>query len=223
MSRASVNEVAKFLEHAVDELINGGGGTWYMPLNDYLDLDVGWMPGYGPEDWADGWDEAICAGIVVNDDMPDIEWATMPYADNGDVWDTCMALDCENEDYVSTAQWYVDQANEIMKAVESGEYKIPGYEPKYESKRFNERINDKYDIDYALIDSDDGELSIEDLIAYNLEGALDILRNQYEYDVNGFTTRSATREDVSDDDLIAEYSGIGFYPEDFGAYTWNEF
>ena len=148
MAKATVNEVAKFLKRAVDDLKSGGSGTWHMWLNDYLELDVGFMPGYDNEDspFNDGY--AICAEICVNDDMPDIEWATMPYSeDTGDVWDTCMALDYENENYMKTAKWYIWEAEEIMKAVKSGEYKIPGYKPEYESKKrkMKESLSDSSD------------------------------------------------------------------------------
>lgn len=74
-----------------------------------------------------------------------------------------MALDWENEDYMSTAQWYVDQAEEMLSAIESGEYKIPDYEPEdddyyYESKRVNERQSDRSFIDYKKTDFDNPDI-----------------------------------------------------------------
>lgn len=137
MSKATVNEVTKFLEKAVNDLKNGGNGTWHMWLNDLLELDVGYMPGYDENEFEDGY--AICAMICVNDDMPDIEWATMPYAENGDVWDTCMEIET-SPDLHGDAEWYVEQAEEMLPAIESGEYKIPGYEPELEDD-FNEWSN----------------------------------------------------------------------------------
>lgn len=117
----SVNDVFKFLKEAVEGLSEDECGTWHIWLNDTLELDVGLMSGFSDDE--DEYD--ICYKICVNDDMPDIDFAVMPYNDDGEVWDTCNIITgCGN--LRVEAEYIVREAIEITEAIKRGEYKLAG-------------------------------------------------------------------------------------------------
>ena len=64
----------------------------------------------------------LCAKLAVNiDDLQcdyDFDWY-MPYAENGDVWDTSTAIS-ENCDF----DWYIKESEEILKAFKKGEITV---------------------------------------------------------------------------------------------------
>ena len=113
---------------AINTLLSEDGvnGVIYQPistLDDGRDLCIvfGWCEGYadGNEDYQrDGY--TLCAKLAINiDDLQcdyDIDWY-MPWDDEGNVYDTDMALSKDFDD----ADWYNQQAEVITKALNAGQ------------------------------------------------------------------------------------------------------
>ena len=117
-----------FFKDAIDTLMaqDDTNGVYYAPvshLDDGRDLCivVGWVAGYGDgnEDYQrDGY--TLCAKLAINiDDLQcdyDVDWY-MPWDDEGNVYDTDMALSKDFDD----ADWYNQQAEIITKALNAGQ------------------------------------------------------------------------------------------------------
>lgn len=125
----NTNDLAKFIEKAVNDLKNGGEGTWYKRLgytiNDTeLYLVIGLVSGkqFDSEDLEyystdDTGKYIICGKIAVNDSAMqsdyELDWL-MPYnEDSGDVWDTDSSFSA-NPDYTQEAKDFINEFN-IMK------------------------------------------------------------------------------------------------------------
>ena len=122
----SVSELTKFIKKAYNDLSNGGIGVWHIDLKtDYpLEVGIGWAEGFRSEiedrnEYITDDGYQICAKVCVFDDMPDYEWSTMPYFENGEVYDTELPVypDTIEED----AHWLINGAKQIVKYLDSGE------------------------------------------------------------------------------------------------------
>ena len=124
---SNVDELAKFLEEAVEDLKNGGTGTWSSYLGNDLYCVVGCnnADAYDEEDldkFATDTDKnyVICTKIAVNcDDLQsdyDVDW-NMPYEDNGNVYDSEVTIS-KDEDFTSLAQTILNEYNSSMKDLE---------------------------------------------------------------------------------------------------------
>lgn len=137
-SNSSVSGLAKFLEESVDTLIATASqynDTYRYDLDENWAVYVGWSDaGYDEDDEsvihdADAPNYVICCKIAstqptVWGDWVDYDYLEMPYDDNdeyGDVWDTDMGISPE-ENYQQTAKWLLDQYNELIRQIESGEF-----------------------------------------------------------------------------------------------------
>lgn len=115
------------IKNAIDTLMSedGTNGVVYQPVSTLDDgrdlcLVVGWVDGYddGSEDYQrDGY--TLCAKLAINiDDLQcdyDVDWY-MPWGDNGDIYDTDMALSKNYDD----VDWYNNQAKIITEALNAG-------------------------------------------------------------------------------------------------------
>lgn len=125
----NANDLAKFIEEAVNDFKNGGAGVWYKRLgytiNDTeLYLVIGLVSGkqFDSEDLEyystdDTGKYVICGKIAVNDSAMqsdyELDWL-MPYnEDSGDVWDTDSSFSA-NPDYTQEAKDFINEFN-IMK------------------------------------------------------------------------------------------------------------
>lgn len=125
----SVSKIAEFLKDSVEALKTTEYTCCEYALDDDLSLFVGWSGGYGDEidnsiiQSEDEPDFAINAGIKGNHDYmkTDFDWLNYPYEEKtGEVWDTGMTVS-PKEDYEDMAQWYIEQYQEIRKALDNGE------------------------------------------------------------------------------------------------------
>ena len=69
-------------------------------------------------------DWTICAKIATTHEAvwADYDFCDMPYNEKtGDVWDTDMAIS-PDESYPNTAAWLLDEYNELIRQIESGEF-----------------------------------------------------------------------------------------------------
>ena len=135
-------EIRDFIRESVDWLISEDIGCCTLPLDDRLAICVGWLPGYGEEERddciqsKDDPDFAINAGIKVytSDDMrTDYEFINMPYRDNGDVLQTDVSIE-PNEDYDALAEYFLKEY-ESMKDLnmdEDGRIIEDNFEDSYE-------------------------------------------------------------------------------------------
>ena len=121
-------EIRDFIKESVEWLISEDMGCCTLPFDDRLAICVGWLPGYGEEKRDDCIqsenepDFAINAGIKVytSDDMrTDYEFINMPYRDNGDVLQTDVSIE-PDEDYDKLAEYFLKEY-EGMKDLEIDE------------------------------------------------------------------------------------------------------
>lgn len=110
-------QISKFIKDSVDWLIDEDMGCTTLKLDDRLAICVGWLPGYGKEKRDDVIqsvsepDFAINAGIKVytSDDMrTDYEFINMPYYDNGEVLQTDVSIE-PDEDYDKLAEYFLKE------------------------------------------------------------------------------------------------------------------
>lgn len=110
-------QISKFIKDSVDWLIDEDMGCTTLKLDDRLAICVGWLSGYGEEKRDDVIqsvsepDFAINAGIKVytSDDMrTDYEFINMPYYDNGEVLQTDVSIE-PNEDYDKLAEYFLKE------------------------------------------------------------------------------------------------------------------
>ena len=125
----SASDLAKFMKESVDTLLNSGVGNCQYKLDSDQAVYVGWSE----TDYTDSenlihyeddprW--VICCKIATTHEMvwADYDWCVMPYNDKtGEVWNTDMALSPE-ENYQQTASWLLDQYDELIRQIESGEF-----------------------------------------------------------------------------------------------------
>lgn len=125
----SVSDLAKFIEESVDTLLSSGVGNCQYKLDSDWAVYVGWSEtDYTDSEnlihYEDDPSWVICCKIATTHEMvwADYDWCTMPYNDKtGEVWDTDMALSPE-ENYQQTASWLLDQYDELMSQIASGEF-----------------------------------------------------------------------------------------------------
>ena len=119
--KGSVGDIAKFIEKAVNGLLNSTSTNYRYKLDDRLAVFVGWSSGYGDEKRDDviqdknDLDWGINAGIKVwtSDDMwTDFDYLNFPYYENGDIIDNSWSI-VEGEDYNKLAKYILDSYNEI--------------------------------------------------------------------------------------------------------------
>jgi len=142
-------EIAKGLKEAVEWLIDQDEGCVTIKLDDKLGICVGWLPGYGEEHRDDVIqskaepDFAINAGIKVytSDDMrTDYEFINMPYYENGDVVQTDVSIE-PNENYEELAEYFLKEYDG-MKDFDIAEDGLIIEKPEdviEESKKFNSK------------------------------------------------------------------------------------
>lgn len=107
--------LAKALRQAIGTMRNSDG-CYEIPLEGNLSLFVGWLDGYDEEDPTcihakDDPSWCLNAGIKVNtsDNMKtDYEYINSPFYDSGDVWQTDVSLD-ENEDCDRLADYFLKE------------------------------------------------------------------------------------------------------------------
>ena len=125
----SVSDLAKFIKESVDNLLAGTATNNQYKLDNDWAVYVGWSEGFDENDESvihdDKYPEwAICTKIATTHEAV---WAVydfcdMPYNEKtGDVWDTDMAISPE-ESYPNTAAWLLDEYNELIRQIESGEF-----------------------------------------------------------------------------------------------------
>lgn len=187
-----VNEVAEFIEDAVEDLMSDPGsdgpeGCWTFKLPwSVLGVCVGWASGFDPDDpnvihdpsepeWAI--DSAI--KVWTSDDLrTDFEWINMPYyKDDGEVWDTSVSIS-PGEDYRSLAEWFVKQYEEMSKyeITEQGEIIDKYGERTYRVTNIvwdndggnEDPLPEEYQVTIE-VDPDDDYEDIQALLAYALE------------------------------------------------------
>lgn len=111
-------ELAKFIKQATKSLWRDGAdestATWHIDLGTEFPLELGIA-------WTNYDDEPeMRAKICVFDDLPDYEWAVMPFADDGSVWDTEIIVS-EGDDAMKLASLFIDEATKMVAALETGE------------------------------------------------------------------------------------------------------
>lgn len=124
MKESEVKDLASWISDAVAEVQDEWCTLCWHHLDEKLMMAVGWSHGWGEElrddviqdpeapDWG------ICAGIFMsNDDESDLEYLTMPYFKNGEVWDTNVGVSPEDVDdgCMELTAWLVKQYNEMRK------------------------------------------------------------------------------------------------------------
>lgn len=120
--------ICDWVKKSIDVLVENDEGCCEYPLDNDLSIFCGWQDGYDPED-TDGvhsksepsW--CVTVGIKSNHEYmkTDFDWLTAPYdEETGEVWNTDMSVG-KNGITEYDAQWYIEQYNEIKKALESGE------------------------------------------------------------------------------------------------------
>lgn len=125
----SVSDLAKFIEESVNNLLAGTATNNQYKLDDDWAVYVGWSEGFDENDESvihdDKYPEwAICTKIATTHEAvwADYDFCDMPYNEKtGDVWDTDMAISPE-ESYPNTAAWLLDEYNELIRQIESGEF-----------------------------------------------------------------------------------------------------
>lgn len=125
----SASDLAKFIEESVDTLLNSGAGNCQYKLDSDWAVYVGWSDGFDEDDEdvihaEDDPSWVICCKIATTHEMvwADYDWCDMPYNDKtGEVWDTNNVIRPE-ENYLQTADWLLDEYNELIRQIESGEF-----------------------------------------------------------------------------------------------------
>lgn len=122
MDDYDVNEIAKWIERTVRWLVSEDCGMGTYDLGRGLAICVGWLDGYDENDnlvihstHEPSW--AIVAGIKVpsSDYMStDFEFVNFPYFDNGDIWDTMVSIE-PDEDYKYLARYLLEEYYDIVK------------------------------------------------------------------------------------------------------------
>jgi hypothetical protein len=129
-STYSTAALAKFIEESVDNLLAGTATNNQYEFDSDWALYVGWSDGgYDENDDSiihaeDDPNWAICAKIATTHEYvwADYDWCDMPYnEETGEVWYTNMEISPE-ENYLQTAVWYIQQYDELINQIASGEF-----------------------------------------------------------------------------------------------------
>lgn len=129
-STHSASDLAKFIEESVDNLLAGTATNNQYKLDNDWAVYVGWSDAGYTDDFEsvihdeNDPDWTICAKIATTHEAvwADYDFCDMPYNEKtGDVWDTDMAISPE-ENYQNTAAWLLDEYNELIRQIESGEF-----------------------------------------------------------------------------------------------------
>lgn len=129
-STQSASDLAKFIKESVDNLLAGTATNNQYKLDNDWAVYVGWSDAGYTDDFESAiHDEnepswVICAKIATTHEAvwADYDFCDMPYDDEtGEVWDTDMAISPE-ENYQNTAAWLLDEYNELIRQIESGEF-----------------------------------------------------------------------------------------------------
>lgn len=121
------SDICNWVKNSIDALVDESATCCEYKLDSDLSIFCGWSDGFDEDE-----EEAIhskeepswciCVGIKSNHEYmkTDFDMLTMPYEEDGEVWDTSMTV---GEDGISEsdAQWYIDQYNEIRKSLDAGE------------------------------------------------------------------------------------------------------
>ena len=129
-STHSASDLAKFIEESVDNLLAGTATNNQYKLDNDWAVYVGWSDAGYTDDFESvihdenepSW--VICAKIATTheDVGADYDFCDMPYdEETGEVWDTDMGISPE-ESYPNTAAWLLDEYNELIRQIESGEF-----------------------------------------------------------------------------------------------------
>ena len=181
----NTNDLAKFIEEAVNDLKNGGEGTWnkrlgYTKNDTELYLVIGLVSGkqFDSEDLegysTDNTGKYVVSGkIAVNSDdlQSDYDWDwTMPYnEDSGDVWDTDSPFSA-NPDYTQEAKDFINEFN-IMKNFNITDKGVI----KEDDKSVEENLNEEVSSDaYEVAEYINNKLSGKSLVTWEeFNGAFD--------------------------------------------------
>ena len=125
----SVSDLAKFMEESVNNLLVGTATNNQYKLDNDWAVYVGWSEGFDENDESvihdDKYPEwAICTKIATTHEAvwADYDFCDMPYDEKtGEVWDTDTFISPE-ENYQETASWLLDQYDELMSRIASGEF-----------------------------------------------------------------------------------------------------
>lgn len=123
----SADKAAKFIKESVEWLLQEEMGCCTQELTPEVQLAVGWLNGYDPEDTTlihskedPTW--CICVGIVAvdGDDMKtDLEWLTTPYVadgkNEGDVFSELMEPLSPNDNYAKVFEYLAKEYEGILK------------------------------------------------------------------------------------------------------------
>lgn len=123
----SADKAAKFIKESVEWLLQEEMGCCTKELTPEVQLAVGWLNGYDPEDQTlihskedPTW--CICVGIVAadGDDMKtDLEWLTIPYVadgeNEGDVFSELMEPLSPNDNYAKVFEYLAKEYEGILK------------------------------------------------------------------------------------------------------------
>lgn len=129
-STHSASDLAKFMKESVDNLLAGTATNNQYKLDDDWAVYVGWSDAGYTDDFESAIhdendpDWTICAKIATTHEAvwADYDFCDMPYNEKtGDVWDTDMAISPE-ENYQNTAARLLDEYNELIRQIESGEF-----------------------------------------------------------------------------------------------------
>lgn len=180
----NTNDLAKFIEKAVNDLKNGGEGVWYKRLgytiNDtelYLAIglvsakqfDLEDLKSYATDDTNE---YVICGKIAINDSAMqsdyELDWI-MPYYKSGDVWDTDSPFDA-NPDYTQEAKEFINEFN-IMKNFNIADNGVVTEDDKSVEENLNEEISsDAYEVAEYI----DNKLNGKSLVTWEeFNGAFD--------------------------------------------------
>lgn len=157
----NANSIAEFLKDSVKQLQETEYTCFQYKLDDDLSVFVGWSGGYGndkddsiiqdPEDMS----FAINAGVKCNHEYmkTDYDYLDFPFdPESGEVWDAGVSIS-PNEDYTKTAEWLIEEYQEILKALRNGELVL-------ESKKVEESSNTGVSL-YDWLEERDFEPSID--------------------------------------------------------------
>ena len=167
--------LAKDIKDAVDWLVGEQEGCVTLKLDDKLAVCVGWSGGYGKEKRDDviqsteDPDYAINAGIKVwtSDDMrTDYDWINYPYYKNGDIEDTGLSLEAD-EDYTKAAEWLLGEYDRMSnyEISDDGEIVEETEETVEESKEpvteSVEEVKVTTETDEVNVKTEDGKVTVE--------------------------------------------------------------
>lgn len=128
-SNTNVNNLAKFIEKSVNDLMTTNYTNCKYNLDEDLAVFIGWSDGYDTKDILDNelykeenpsW--RINVGIKVRNDADwaDFDYLNYPWYSDGEIWDTGVTIN-KDEDYVKVAEWELENYPNIVKAHENGE------------------------------------------------------------------------------------------------------